>query len=1122
MRGLSPSWCFFGFVRGLSPNPFDRVRGLSSSPIIRLTGTVPELAKTMRSGLMRVMRRVDCFLMGVVVSGISVREWISRGRSPKSSRFSTRNGVLLNLSDSSSLVSPEGMLSAMSVLTDNKACEELMKCEQPEDLAASSPTGMAYFGNGPYGENGLATSVHQRPCAPVEQLYQPHQMFFPSWQLSEEELKLVGAGQQHIQQPFQPYTNATKCKKSGTHIKRPMNAFMVWSRDERLKICSVQPDKHNAEISKELGTRWKRMTREEKRPFEQKAEELRQLHLMEYPNYKYRPRKKVKKAPLPPAGATCPSAAEKLCPADDGAPKPKSSRCCSSASAFSSSVACASKTNTQRADKKANSKNNSGEDKLLIGQQHFAGGHSIKVDQNEVNLGGMASKSGGSLFKTEQEQQQQQNFLSPAISSSDCAVSSFPAAVYAPMISAISDMYQQTMERGEAGGGGGTGTLHEELEHSPESGFYDESSSLLMMHGLLTTVGAHHQPPQHGHHPHHVHHHNHQLGVPSSSSSVSSSSASSSNNPPTSVFYDQQQMLQMLSYQQEQQQQMAQLHHQLLYSSCGGADVQHVQRQSTEPGGETAFPGTAAASSSSSSMNGFYSAGQQFPGFDSLVHQHQQQLQHYQHVQQQQQQFYFGGVGDNEKRDRKKANSKNNSGEDKLLIGQQHFAGGHSIKVDQNEVNLGGMASKSGGSLFKTEQEQQQQQQRLRRFFLSRRRLCADDQRHQRYVPADDGTGEAGGGGGGTGTLHEELEHSPESGFYDESSSLLMMHGLLTTVGAHHQPPQHGHHPHHVHHHNHQLGVPSSSSSVSSSSASSSNNPPTSVFYDQQQMLQMLSYQQEQQHQMAQLHHQLLYSSCGGADVQHVQRQSTEPGGETAFPGTAAAAASSSSMNGFYSAGQQFPGFDSLVHQHQQQLQHYQHVQQQQQQFYFGGVGDNEKSSAQSSHCSAGACPATVTGAASSATHRAEMPHHASTGTASATLDQDELRSMSSGSTLSSSGYHSSSAQSNAHPAPGPSVPEQAPYGTQQQQQQQQQQISQFEQHRKLAGLSSLPLAVPSGDALQHSQQQHFDSQVMALGFSGGYYLVDEQCWPAAAVEWSQSLGQQQRHSLQQRSLENH
>ncbi|XP_040581994.1 uncharacterized protein [Lepeophtheirus salmonis] len=90
-----------------------------------------------------------------------------------------------------------------------------------------------------------------------------------------------------------PYTDATQTKKNpANHIKRPMNAFMVWSQLERRKIIEIQPDIHNAEISKNLGKKWKLLSQDEREPFIQEAERLRVLHMQEYPDYKYRPRKK--------------------------------------------------------------------------------------------------------------------------------------------------------------------------------------------------------------------------------------------------------------------------------------------------------------------------------------------------------------------------------------------------------------------------------------------------------------------------------------------------------------------------------------------------------------------------------------------------------------------------------------------------------------------------------------------------------------------------------------------------------------------------------------------------------------------------------------------------------------
>lgn len=52
------------------------------------------------------------------------------------------------------------------------------------------------------------------------------------------------------------------------------------------------PDMHNAEISKQLGVFWKELADAERQPFMDEAEKLRLFHAKEYPDYKYRPRKK--------------------------------------------------------------------------------------------------------------------------------------------------------------------------------------------------------------------------------------------------------------------------------------------------------------------------------------------------------------------------------------------------------------------------------------------------------------------------------------------------------------------------------------------------------------------------------------------------------------------------------------------------------------------------------------------------------------------------------------------------------------------------------------------------------------------------------------------------------------
>ncbi|XP_039766108.1 transcription factor SOX-30 [Ornithorhynchus anatinus] len=79
-------------------------------------------------------------------------------------------------------------------------------------------------------------------------------------------------------------------KDRNGHVKRPMNAFMVWARIHRPALAKANPAANNAEISVQLGLEWNKLSEEQKKPYYDEAQKIKEKHREEFPGWVYQPR----------------------------------------------------------------------------------------------------------------------------------------------------------------------------------------------------------------------------------------------------------------------------------------------------------------------------------------------------------------------------------------------------------------------------------------------------------------------------------------------------------------------------------------------------------------------------------------------------------------------------------------------------------------------------------------------------------------------------------------------------------------------------------------------------------------------------------------------------------------
>lgn len=142
--------------------------------------------------------------------------------------------------------------------------------------------------------NGRSASEHQSHRQLQQQQHQ-HQQQQPQAQSSEKGSLVAGSGDgiasdassSALVTNNKDTNNSSSAKKAKSHIRRPMNAFMLFSKRHRALVHSKHPNSDNRTVSKILGEWWYSLEAESKQKYHEAAYLFKEDHFKRHPDWKW-------------------------------------------------------------------------------------------------------------------------------------------------------------------------------------------------------------------------------------------------------------------------------------------------------------------------------------------------------------------------------------------------------------------------------------------------------------------------------------------------------------------------------------------------------------------------------------------------------------------------------------------------------------------------------------------------------------------------------------------------------------------------------------------------------------------------------------------------------------------